>query len=81
MDPVIAQCAPYVVEEEPGTRYWCRCGKSARQPYCDGSHKDTDFQPIPIKFEKKERVAWCGCKHSLKQPFCDGSHRNLMKKE
>jgi len=76
-DPTIPQKAPYEVELEAGTYYWCSCGRSATQPFCDGSHKGTDF--TPVKFEITEnRTAWlCGCKHTQDAPFCDGSHNKL----
>lgn len=77
MDPVIAQRSPYVVNEEPGIKFWCACGKSASQPYCDGSHKGTGLVPVKVTLEEEKRVAWCGCKHSKNCPYCDGSHRDL----
>ncbi|MDP2654093.1 MAG: CDGSH iron-sulfur domain-containing protein [Candidatus Omnitrophota bacterium] len=76
-DPIIAQKGPYVVEVEPGTYAWCACGKSTNQPYCDGSHRGSEFRPIIQKIDAKQQVAWCGCKHSAKKPFCDGTHRTL----
>ena len=75
--PVIAQKKPYVIEEEPGTKFWCACGRSKNQPYCDGSHKGTGILPVKVEITEKKKVAWCGCKHSKKGAFCDGSHREL----
>lgn len=76
-EPVISQPAPYAAELEPGTYYWCACGKSANQPFCDGSHKDTDFSPVAFTLEEKKKVWLCGCKHSKDAPFCDGTHKSL----
>ncbi|MGB0522706.1 MAG: CDGSH iron-sulfur domain-containing protein [Flammeovirgaceae bacterium] len=77
MDPEVPQKVPYVMEVEPGNYAWCSCGKSAKQPYCDGSHKGTEFVPVIEKVETTKKVAWCGCKHSNGAPFCDGSHNGL----
>lgn len=76
-DPKIAQRAPFVLELEPGNHAWCACGQSANQPFCDGSHKGTEFQPIVIQQDEKGTVALCGCKHSKNRPFCDGTHSSL----
>ncbi len=63
---------------EAGTTYfWCACGRSQTQPFCDGSHKVTSFTPIEFKAEKTEDVWFCACKRSNKKPFCDGSHKKL----
>ncbi len=77
-EPVIAQKAPYATEVEAGkTYYWCSCGKSAKQPFCDGSHKGSAFAPVAYKAEKTGTVWFCGCKHSKKDALCDGSHKAL----
>lgn len=75
--PIIAQKKPYVMDMEAGTYAWCACGKSKKQPFCDGSHKGSEFSPIIEKFEGPKKVAWCGCKHSKTPPYCDGSHNKL----
>jgi CDGSH iron-sulfur domain-containing protein 3 len=77
-DPIIiAQRVPYILDMEPGTYYWCRCGRSQTQPFCDGSHTGTEFSPIELVIKDKQKVAWCGCKHSKKAPFCDGTHSRM----
>lgn len=76
-DPVVAQKGPYVIEESPRRIAWCQCGRSAKQPYCDGSHKATDIRPIVVELAENKRVAWCGCKHSGNKPYCDGTHKRL----
>lgn len=76
-DPVIAQKSPYVKTLEPGTYYWCACGRSKSQPFCDGSHKGTAFTPKEFTVQKKGVFALCGCKHTKEPPFCDGSHARL----
>jgi CDGSH-type Zn-finger protein len=76
--PIIAQKAPYPVEVEAGkTYFWCSCGKSQKQPYCDGSHKDTSLTPMKFTAEETKTVWLCGCKGSAKKPFCDGAHKTL----
>lgn len=76
--PNIAQKAPYPVEVEAGkTYFWCACGKSAKQPFCDGSHKGSEFTPTKWTAEADKKVFFCGCKHSAKAPLCDGSHKAL----
>jgi len=77
-DAVIAQKSPYAVEVEAGKGYWwCACGRSAKQPFCDGSHKGTGLTPVQYKAEKARTVYFCGCKQSSKQPMCDGAHNKL----
>ncbi len=79
-EPKIAQSSPFIKEEEPGTKYWCACGRSKNQPYCDGSHKVTSFTPIKVEITEAKTVAWCGCKHSGNKPFCDGTHKQFQDK-
>jgi CDGSH-type Zn-finger protein len=75
--PVIAKKSPYVLDVEAGTYYWCACGKSSNQPFCDGSHKGTGFVPTKVEITEAKKVAFCGCKHSANGAFCDGSHNKL----
>jgi CDGSH iron-sulfur domain-containing protein 3 len=77
--PKIAQKSPYMTELEAGkTYYWCTCGGSAKQPFCDGSHKTTRFTPLAYTATKSGPAALCGCKHTKTQPMCDGSHKTLL---
>ncbi|MDX8392296.1 MAG: CDGSH iron-sulfur domain-containing protein [Mariprofundaceae bacterium] len=76
-DATIAAKEPAVLELEPGTYYWCACGKSANQPFCDGSHKGSEFEPLVVEIDEKKTVALCQCKHSKNKPFCDGTHTEL----
>ena len=77
-EPIIAQKSPIPVKVEAGkTYYWCACGRSASQPFCDGSHKGSEFAPMAYTAEKAEQVFFCGCKHSANRPLCDGSHKRL----
>jgi len=73
----IAQKKPYVVEVEPGKYAWCACGLSSNQPYCDGSHRETDITPTIVEIAEKKTIAWCGCKQTKNKPFCDGTHSSL----
>lgn len=77
-EAIVAQKDPYPVEVEEGKSYfWCQCGRSKNQPFCDGSHEVTDLKPIHYKAEASKKVWFCGCKQTSKQPFCDGTHNGL----
>lgn len=76
-DPRIAETGPAVLELEPGTYWWCACGRSDNQPFCDGSHKGTEFSPGKLEVEEARTVALCQCKHTGDAPFCDGTHADL----
>ena len=74
-DTTIAQKSPFPVEVTAGKSYWwCACGKSAKQPFCDGAHKDTGITPLKYDATESKKVYFCGCKATAKQPMCDGSH-------
>jgi len=76
--PKIAQKAPYPVEVEAGkTYFWCACGQSANQPFCDGSHKDTGISPHKLTADDSKKIFLCACKATANAPFCDGSHARL----
>ncbi len=77
-EPVIAQKAPYAVAVEAGQDYfWCRCGRSAKQPFCDGAHKGSGLAPLKFHAEESKTLYLCGCKHSQTPPLCDGRHKQL----
>lgn len=76
--PEIAGRAPIAVDVEAGKSYWwCACGRSQSQPFCDGSHQGTPFTPIEYKAETSKKVVFCACKRSQKKPLCDGTHKTL----
>ena len=77
-EPVVAQKEPYGVDVKAGEEYWwCACGRSESQPFCDGSHKRTDLRPVQFVAPETTTFWFCGCKHSGNRPECDGSHRKL----
>jgi CDGSH iron-sulfur domain-containing protein 3 len=76
--PEIGGRQPIRVDVEAGKSYWwCACGRSQKQPFCDGSHKGSAFAPIEFKADKAETTAFCTCKRSGNKPRCDGSHTTL----
>jgi CDGSH-type Zn-finger protein len=78
MEPHIAQKSPYPVAVDAGkSYYWCACGQSKAQPFCDGSHKGSAFAPLQYTAALTTTVYFCGCKHSASQPLCDGQHAKL----
>lgn len=76
-EPVIANKKPAVLELEPGSYYWCSCGQSQNQPFCDGSHQGSQFLPLVFEVNEKKTVALCNCKHTGATPYCDGAHAKL----
>ncbi len=77
-EPTIAQKSPYGVDVVAGKSYfWCSCGKSAKQPFCDGSHQDTEFLPMKYEATETKKLFFCGCKRTAGQPLCDGAHNAL----
>ncbi len=71
------QNMPAILRLEPGSYLWCKCGRSAQQPFCDGTHAGSDCAPLPFTIESTRNVALCQCKQSKNPPFCDGSHIEL----
>ncbi len=77
-EPVIAQKEPIAVDLEAGKTYhWCTCGRSAKQPFCDGSHKDTGMEPLEFTADETKTAYLCACKQTAGKPFCDGAHKEL----
>ena len=73
--PVRAADSPFGVEVEEGKSYfWCACGRSANQPFCDGSHKGSGINPVKYTAQASKKVFFCGCKQTANAPMCDGSH-------
>jgi CDGSH iron-sulfur domain-containing protein 3 len=76
--PKVASRTPFPLEVKQGkTCYWCSCGLSANQPFCDGSHKGSGMAPVSYTAERDKIVFFCGCKQSASAPVCDGSHTRL----
>jgi CDGSH-type Zn-finger protein len=68
---------PIAIDVEAGQTYWwCRCGRSAHQPFCDGAHKGGDFSPLKYTADASGRMWFCACKKTRTPPFCDGSHKS-----
>jgi CDGSH-type Zn-finger protein len=77
-EAIVAARAPIPVDVEEGKTYWwCRCGKSAKQPFCDGAHKGSEFTPMSYTASATQKVWFCACKQTAKSPLCDGSHKRL----
>ena len=77
-EPTIAQKSPIAVAVEVGkSYYWCSCGKSASQPFCDGAHKGSEFTPVKFEATETKTVHFCACKHSANPVLCDGTHKSL----
>jgi CDGSH-type Zn-finger protein len=77
-EPVVAQKGPYQVDLKEGQAYFfCRCGRSKKQPFCDGTHKGTGIEPVRFTVDAAGTYNLCGCKSSDDLPFCDGTHNML----
>lgn len=76
-EPKIAAKFPKMVMLEPGTYFWCACGRSNNQPFCDGSHQGTGFTPLAFDIKEKKDAWLCQSKRSKNKPFCDGTHKTL----
>jgi CDGSH iron-sulfur domain-containing protein 3 len=77
-EPIAAQAAPYGVNVEAGRDYyWCACGRSSAQPFCDGTHKSVGLAPMKFTAAETKQAWLCGCKATANQPFCDGTHKRL----
>jgi len=80
-EPIVAGTKPAVVTMKAGEEvWWCACGRSKSQPFCDGSHEGTGFSPVQYIAEKDGDVYFCTCKHTAKPPLCDGSHKQFIEK-
>lgn len=77
MEPKMVENRPVILNHEPGTYYWCACGLSGNQPFCDGAHAGTGIAPTRYAIEETRQAAICQCKRTKNPPFCDGSHAHL----
>jgi len=70
---------PYIVELRPSEYWWCSCGLTQRQPFCDGTHEaeHTGMKPLKVEVSKRQEVSFCGCRKSKGAPYCDGTHKTL----
>jgi CDGSH-type Zn-finger protein len=75
--PEMPKKQPYTISLEAGNYWWCSCGRSKNQPFCDGSHEGTDFTPVELVLTEKTTVSLCGCKRTSNPPYCDGTHETL----
>lgn len=77
-EPECPKTGPYALELEVGTYWWCACGHSEKQPFCDGSHRGTGMEPVELALAEAQKVWLCGCKRSGGKPMCDGTHKKLI---
>ncbi len=75
--PEIGGRRPTILKLKPGTYWWCACGRSKGQPWCDGAHRGTGFSPIEVVITEEKNYGLCTCKRSAKGHLCDGAHKNL----
>jgi len=77
-DPTIADNKPVKLALVKDKKYYfCMCGLSSKQPFCDGSHKSSDFTPMAFQCNESKDYYLCQCKHSDNKPYCDGSHKQF----
>ena len=76
--PTIASNQPARIALEQGKKYFfCMCGKSRKQPFCDGSHQGSEFTPMAFSCDESKDYFLCQCKHSANKPYCDGTHKRF----
>ena len=76
-EPECAAKQPVQADLKAGKYWWCACGRSNKQPFCDGSHKGSEFQPLEFTLAEDRQAYFCQCKRTANAPFCDGTHNNL----